>query len=271
MTNIFKAIIELFDLEMTTPQPYGTFHICCAVIAFCICFLLCRRFKAPDEKTLRKILLIYSLVCITFEVYKQISFTFDVTDGAIVGNYQWYAFPFQFCSVPMYVALLGALIPGKKFLNACIAFLSTFGLIAGTLTMVMPDTIFIETIGINIQTMVHHGGQVVIGLFLLIRAKACKTLGSTLGGVCVFLGAVATALVLNVTVIKFVGNETFNMFFISPYFTSTLPVYSAIQPAVPYPVFLILYIFPFITAALLMHVAIYILPRLISRKSKTTR
>ena len=69
------------------------------------------------------------------------------------------------------------------------------------------------------------------------------------------------------------GDETFNMFFISPYFQTTLPVYCNIQPKVPYPIFLFLYIFPYITVALGIHAAIYPLPRLIahSKSKKATK
>ncbi len=267
MTEIFEAIIKFHDLTMPTPEPYGIFHICFVIMSALVCFLLCRFFKDPSEKTVRKILLIYSIICIGLEVYKQISFTFNVENGIITADYQWYAFPFQFCSVPMFVALFAALVPSSCLYRACIAFLSTFGVIAGVLVMAMPNTVFIDTIGINIQTMVHHGGQITIGLYLLIRAKACEKLSSALGGVAVFLSAISVALILNLTMIHVIPEgETFNMFFISPYFETTLPVYNTIQPKVPYPVFLFLYVFPYITVALGMHAAIYPLPRLIKHR-----
>lgn len=255
---------------MPTPEPYGIFHICFVILSALVCFLLCRFFKDPSEKTVRKILLVYSLICIGLEVFKQISFTFNVEGGVITADYQWYAFPFQFCSVPMFVALFAALIPSSLFYRACIAFLSTFGVIAGVLVMAMPNTVFIDTIGVNIQTMVHHGSQITIGLYLLIRTKACEKASSAFGGVAVFLTAIAVALILNCTMIHVIPEgETFNMFFISPYFETTLPVYSTIQPKVPYPVFLSLYVFPYITVALGIHAAIYPLPRLISyRRTK---
>ena len=250
---------------MPTPKPYGIFHICFVIISALVCFLLCRFYRNPSERTVKKILLVYSLICIGLEIYKQISFSFNVTDGIIIADYQWYAFPFQFCSTPMFVALFAALIPSDKLYRACIAFLSTFGVIAGVLVMAMPDTVFIDTIGINIQTMVHHGSQITIGLFLMIRCKACEKLGATLGGIGVFLTAIAVALILNCTMIHVIPEgETFNMFFISPYFPSTLPVYSTIQTQVPYPVFLFLYIFPYVTVALLIYASIYPIPRLIS-------
>ena len=251
---------------MPTPEPYGIFHICFVLISALVCFLLCRFFKNPTEKTVKKILLVYSLLCIALEIFKQVAFTFGVKNGIITADYQWYAFPFQFCSTPMFVALLAALIPNKHFYRACIAFLSTYGVIAGVLVMAMPNTVFIDIIGVNIQTMVHHGSQITIGFFLLHRARAIEKLSSALGGTLIFLAAITVALILNCTVIRFIPEgEVFNMFFISPYFETTLPVYCDIQPKVPYPVFLFLYIFPYVTVALGMHAFVYPFPRLIAR------
>lgn len=266
LTDFFEAIIKLHDLTMPTPQPYGIFHIGFVILSALSCFLLCARFKAPSEKSVRRILFIYSLLCIGLEIYKQISFTFNVENGVITADYQWYAFPFQFCSTPMFVALVAALVPSKRVYHACLAFLSTFGVIAGILVMAFPTTVFIDIIGVNIQTMIHHGSQISVGLFLLIRAGAIKKTSWALGGVTVFLTAIAIAMLLNCTMIYVIPEgETFNMFFISPYFETTLPVYSSIQPKVPYPVFLFLYIAPYIAGALGMHAAIYLLPDRIRR------
>lgn len=249
---------------MTIPEPYGAFHIFFVLLSGFVCFLLCRFFKNPSEKTVKKILLAYSIICIWLEIFKQIAFTFGVKNEIIIADYQWYAFPFQFCSTPMFVALLAALIPSKRFYRASLAYLSTFGFIAGVLVMAIPHSVFTDIIGVNIQTMVHHGSQITIGLFLLIRCRAIENLSSTLGGITIFLGAISIALILNFTVIHFIPKgEIFNMFFVSPYFDSTLPIYNKIQDQVPYPIFLFLYIFPFVTGAFGMHAFIYSLPRLI--------
>ena len=257
-------------MTMLIPEPYGIFHICFVIITALSCFLLCRFFPAPSEKDLRRILLIYAIICLALEVYKQLSFTFGVNDaGEITSSYQWYVFPFQFCSIPMYVALLGALIPNRKFLHGAISFLATFGVIAGVLVMVTANAVFTDTVGINIQTMMHHGGQLCIGLFLLIRGGGCKTIGAELGGVGFFLSAVSIAHILNITFIRFIPEgAVFDMFFISPHFETSLPVYNNIEPAVSFPVFIILYILPFITVSLLMYACKTAIPRLISDRKE---
>ena len=273
MQDLFEEIIKFHDRTMPIPEPYGAFHICFVLISGLVCFLLCRFFKNPTDKTVKRILLIYSLLCIALEIFKQVAFTFGVKNGIITADYQWYAFPFQFCSTPMFVALLAAILPSGRLYRACLAFLGTYGVIAGILVMAVPNTVFIDIIGVNIQTMVHHGSQITVGFFLLHRAHAIEKLSSAIGGTLIFLSVITIALILNCTVIHFIPEgEVFNMFFISPYFETTLPVYSGIQPKIPYPVFIFLYIFPYITVALGMHAFAYSLPRLIAHhRAKTTK
>ena len=45
------------------------------------------------------------------------------------------------------------------------------------------------------------------------------------------------------------GDETFNMFFVSAHFEPSLPVYSLVQAVVPYPISLIIYFLGFSAAA----------------------
>ena len=115
-------------------------------------------------------------------------------------------------------------------------------MLAGVMVMLIPGDVFISKTGINIQTMVHHGGQVFIGVFLLATRQVKIDIKTPLRALPTFIALVATALLLNLTMVNFTGGKTFNMFFISPYFPSTLPVFSVIYEKVPYIIFLLLYI-----------------------------
>ncbi|MCK7485244.1 MAG: hypothetical protein MZU97_06565 [Bacillus subtilis] len=70
----------------------------------------------------------------------------------------------------MYVALFAGLTKNKKIQQALINFLQgPTGMFAGLAVMLYPNDVFITTIGINIQTMVHHGAMMVVGV-----AAACE-------------------------------------------------------------------------------------------------
>ena len=63
-------------------------------------------------------------------------------------------------------------------------------------------------------------------------------------GFLVFLIFVFIANTMNITFYKtgIIGDETFNMFYISPYFISRLPVYDTIQKSMPYFIYLLIYL-----------------------------
>ena len=76
--------------------------------------------------------------------------------------------------------------------------------------------------------------------------------------------------ILNIFVynIGVLNGETFNMFYISPYFTSTLPVFDVVQENVPFIIFLLIYIWAIFMGATLVYKISYFIKNIISRKQK---
>lgn len=62
---------------------------------------------------------------------------------------------------------LYVMFDGSKFQKVLYSYLATFSLFAGIAVMAFPSSVFVETIGINIQTMICHAGMVVVGVVLL--------------------------------------------------------------------------------------------------------
>lgn len=249
--NVIGEVIKFFDSKMTTPEMYGAFHLTFFVLAIALGILLCIIFKNPSTKTVRRVILVTTLTVIAFEIYKQLNYTFSYDGTAISANYQWYAFPFQFCSTPMYVGLMAALFNKGKVHDSMCAFLATFATFAGLGVMFYPATVFIDTIGINIQTMICHGTMISIGIFLLGSGYVRSNYKTLLKAVPVFCSFVLIAAILNeiAHLSGLLETHTFNMFFISPYCEPSLPVYSLVQGAVPFPFCLILYVIGFSAAA----------------------
>ena len=242
-------ILNFLQSEMTRPVSYGWVHLLSLFLVIALTTLLILRFRSADERVVRRIMLVAWLLMVVGEVYKQIVYTWEVSDGIIVRDFQWYAFPFQFCSTPMYVLPFAIFLPEGRVRDAFLAFLGTFSLFGGLAVYAYPADVFISTIGVNIQTMLHHGLQVVIGVYLATRYYKKLNFRYYLKGLAVFAMLVLVAMAMNVGVHHaLVANgidETFNMFFISPYHECTLPVLSAIWPLVPYAVFLPMYVLGF--------------------------
>jgi len=203
----------------------------------------------------RKVVFIASAVVLLLEIYKLINYSFSYADGKITFDFQWYAFPFQFCSTPMYVGILAGLIKKGKVHNALCAYLATYSVFAGLCVMVYPGDVFIGTIGINIQTMICHGIMLPIGAYLFATGHVKLEHKTILKALCVFAAAVVIAVIMN-EIAHWSGlEETFNMFYFSPYWPPHLPIYSTVQGIVPYPLSLIIYIAGFTAAAYLVLLA----------------
>ncbi len=267
--HFWGRLLTLLDSQMTEPVIYGWFHLLFIAIVIAATIVMCKYFKNPSEKTVRKILFIFAAVSIVFEIYKQINYTFEYDGFKIVSDYQWYAFPFQFCSTPMYVALLAAFIKIPKLHGALCAYLATFSVFAGLCVYAYPEQVFIGTIGINIQTMVCHGAMIVVGIWLLICGYVKTEHKTILYAIPVFASMIVCAIIMN-EVAKYSGlldRECFNMFYISPHCEPSLPVYSLVQEVVAYPFCLIIYLSAFSLAAYI----ILLISILINRKSNKNK
>ena len=87
----------------------------------------------------------------------------------------------------MYIFLIAALIKKGKVQDSLFAFLGTYALFAGLAVMLYPNDVFTTTIGINIQTMVHHGLMLVGGVYILASGRAKlehKTILKSIASIC---------------------------------------------------------------------------------------
>ncbi len=249
-----ELVIEIFKvlkMRAEKPRPFGNFHIVCLVIIALTTIILCFLIKEPTEKTIRRLLLWISLFVIILEVYKQIVYSFDVSDGELIFNYKWHIFPWQFCSTPMFAGLAAAVIKNKKIHKSLCAYLASFSPVAGIVTVVFASDVFSEIIGVNIQTMICHGSMVVIGVFLLRSGYIKGNSDSFRKAFGVFLVGAVIAMILNEAayLIGIPEGQVFNMYFISPYFKNDLPILAPFRKLLPDPLFQVAYIIVFSLAA----------------------
>jgi len=249
--EFWGRLIELLDADMQTPEMYGWFHLTFFALSVIAGLLLCRFRNGADEHFVRRLLTFTGIVVVILEVYKQINFTFSYDGTKVSADYQWYAFPFQFCSTPMFINILAGLIRNRKIHNALSAYLATFALFAGFAVMFYPATVFIPTIGINVQTMICHGSMITVGIYLLGTGYVKAEHRTILKAIPVFCICVGLAVIMN-EVAYYSGlleTDNFNMFYISRHCEPSLPVYSLVQEAVPYPWCLFIYVAGFSAAA----------------------
>lgn len=268
--EFWGSLIEILDADMQTPKMYGWFHLFFFALSVVSGIFLCKLKKNGEENFTRRLLLVTSVVPIVLEVYKQFNYTFSFDGTVITADYQWYAFPFQFCSTPMYIGLLAGVVKNRKIHDALCAYLATFALFAGLCVMFYPAQVFISTIGINIQTMICHGLMITVGIYLWGSGYVKAEHKTILKAIPAFVACLLVAFVMN-EVAYFSGlleSETFNMFFISPHCEPSLPVYSLVQAVVPYPWCLFIYVAAFSAAAYIILLIVMGIKRLIDAVSR---
>ena len=135
------------------------------------------------------------------------------------------------------------------------AFFEGFSVFAGLVVMLYPNNVFSSLIGINLQTMIHHGAMVAVGIFMVAYDRH-QNKRSFFGGLTVFYVFSAAALILNEVIYTAVIAKgaivEFNMFYISRHFPCTLPILSEIFRQVNYPTFLLIYLIGFTAVSTLV-------------------
>ena len=274
--DFLKALLKILDTKMEIPTSYGWFHLTFFFLSVASGVLLCFIPKMREGKTVRNFVLLTSVICILLEVYKQVNFCTSYSGETVTFALLYYSLPFQFCSIPMYAGLLSGIFRKGRVNESLLAFLATYSVFGGLCVMFYPTQVFIDTVGINIQTMFCHGAMITMGIYLFGTGTVKAEHKTVLKAIPVFVSAIVIAMALN-EIVYYAGvpeGDSFNMFYISRHYDSTLPVYSLVHAALPYPLALIVYILVFTLAAYVILLVAMGISRLIratvKRKIKNT-
>lgn len=275
MTTL-ETVVQFLQYGTVTPKSFGVYHLVCLTLTILITVLMVWKFRDADAKTVRRILLTAWIVMVVLEIYKQVVFSYReniYVPGHMIWSYYWFAFPFQFCSSPLYILPFVIWLKEGRFKDAFVAFTATFSVFGGLAVMLYPNDVFVKMLGINVQTMIHHGLQIILGVFLAARYRRRWSWKLFLPGTIPFAALSAVAIMLNEVMYGYITSRgiegvAFNMFYISPHYGCSLPLLSAIYPKVPYPVFLLVYLLGFAVVAAVIFAAELGVIRLARRLSR---
>ena len=269
-----KGLIDFIFYRTDIARIFGWFHIASFIIVLGACIFAGIYGKKFSDKNFRKALLIVWIVLIIGEIYRELAFGLSLDGDRYVFNYAWFVFPFQLCSSPLYALPFVIFLPEGKIRDGFMAFLVTFSFFGGVTVMFYPGDVFYYVVGVSIQAMVHHGSQVFVGILTVSHVKERLNRSFYLKGGAVLLGFMSVAMILNISVYHILRanglSDTFNMYFISPYFPTTLPILSSIQSqGAPYPVVVLIYVCTLLLAATLIALAQHYIVKALSERKKT--
>ena len=255
--NLFEKFLYLLQTEMETPKTLGWFHILWILFVVLSILILFLTRKKHNEKRLKLILGTYGILAFILEFLKQLSwsFNYDLINNIVTWDYSWYSAPFQLCTTPIFITLICLFLKNNKLRKSLLSYMAFVTILGSLVTLIMPDSCFTSDILVNIHTMWLHCGSLVVSVYLIISKEVKVNKKNLLSSFIVFLIFVVIAEVLNIIVYNsgILNGETFNMFYISPYFITHLPVFKTIQENVPFIIYLLSYIVIIFTGSLIVY------------------
>ena len=156
--------------EMTPPAAYGPFHLTFTFVGFALCAFLAWKLRHISEKGNRIVLLTCGIFLMVTEVYKQLFYYYHIGNN----SYQWWIFPFQLCSVPMYLCVIAALIKPGKVQKGMYNFMTSFNLLGGLMAFIEPSGIVHPYWTLTLHAFIWHMTLVFIGMYLIASNGAAE-------------------------------------------------------------------------------------------------
>ncbi|MBR2539698.1 MAG: YwaF family protein [Mogibacterium sp.] len=246
MTDFITGLLELTAWSMPRPAMFGTFHIMAALISICAALVLAAVFRRHPAD---KVLSVTGWILVILELYKQLFLFFIVNQGA----YDWWYFPFQLCSVPMYICIL---LPYTRcrIHNAMLTFLGSYALIGAAAALIFPEDFLRSYVTLTLHGFIWHGLLLFISIIALHAEDTDLSLRGFAGAAIIFIFLSFVAVLINIAAEPLMASaglpESYAaMFYMNPYHISPQPVVSSVQQAIGIPAGLLLYALCIIAAS----------------------
>ena len=206
------------------PALFGKQHLLALLLITVVNLFLYFIFRNKEEEKLLKITHYIGLFMMIAEIFKQYFVYVYVFDRQLN---LWF-FPWQLCSMAMYCAFLVRYFKGIRQ-EALLVFLATFSLLSDIIALALPYDMLRKQIVLFVHSFAYHGLIItlaMLAIMILNRRKDYKFYPSVI----LFLLMAFIAEIINV-VSHLVLNNIYiepDMFYISPAYPTTQPVFDQI-------------------------------------------
>ena len=252
MNAVFYGLVNMLPLKAGRPEMFGFFHmtVLLAAVAAAVtaAVLFARRIRRSDdpEASLIRVLLSTGWLLAALELFKQLYLYFAVNGGA----YDWWFFPFQLCSVPMYLCVLLPFVK-RSIRGTFITFMGGYTFVSAIAALVYPEDFIGAAAPLAAHGFIWHALLLFISLLILILGKADASAKGLLRAALLFAVLCVTAVSINVLAQPSIDRILAShpgiphsyaaMFYLDPAHISAQPVVSSVQMALGVPAGLVLY------------------------------
>lgn len=260
LSGSLQHILEYTAWRMEVPPMFGAFHIAAVLVAVIIAAAgaLCAKRLSVYGRI--RFLAVCGWVLVIMEVYKQL-FLYCVVNG---GTYDWWYFPFQLCSVPVYLCiLLPFLCRGADGVRSSAAgpvftFLAVYTFTGAAAALIIPEDYLRSYVTLTLHGFIWHGILLMISLTILLSRMADLSRRGFARASMLFLVMCAAAVCINIAVEPLMAasyaeglipHSYAAMFYLNPYHLSPQPLVDIIQKSAGIPLGLALYVISIIAVS----------------------
>ena len=221
MQELLQRFFQASAWTMQTPVPYSPFHLSLTALGICAAAWMARRLAAGRRK---HVLFVCGLILAASELYKQ-GFLYYIVNGR---SYDWWYFPFQLCSVPMYLCLAVPLLSRPEYARArrtACTFIQDYGLLGGFMALAEPSGLLHSYWTLTLHGLCWHFMLIFLGLYCAQSGESDREPAAFLRTLPLFAACCAAAALINIAAHPY-GNA--DMFYISPYYPNEQIVFHRI-------------------------------------------
>jgi len=160
--------LQLTAWPMVKPAAYGPFHLIFFFAGLAISVILAYLLRNTTEKQNKIVLGCVGGFLLISEIYKQLFYTYVIGNG----QYQWWIFPFQLCSIPMYFCLIAPFLKPGKVQKGMYHFMLAFNLMGGFIAFLEPSGLVHEYWSLTLHAFIWHMLLVFVGLYIGFSGRA---------------------------------------------------------------------------------------------------
>jgi len=177
---------------------------------------LISRVRSLPTQSVVRILFVYGLLMLGGELYKQLFLYYVIEHG----RYNWWFFPFQLCSLPMYFCLALPFLPGSRAKRIVCTFMQDFHLLGGIAALVVSDGFRHIHWSLTLHGYLWHLSMVLMALLIWASGLSDLSVRGYLRTLPLFAACCAAA-----TAVNLLAPGEADMFYISPFHASTQLVF----------------------------------------------